>query len=40
MTALLYPLKLVLQDAGDVEAEVGAERQQAVKEEHHEAVIC
>ena len=36
---LTHPLELILQNTGDVEAEVGAERQQAVEEEHQEAVI-
>lgn len=36
---LAYPLKLILQNAGDVEAEVRAKGQQAVEEEHHEAII-
>lgn len=33
-----YPLELLLQDAGDVEAEVGAEGEEAVEEQHHEPV--
>lgn len=34
-----YTLELVLQDAGDVEAEVGTKSQEAVKEENQEAII-
>ena len=34
-----YPLKLILQNTGDVKAEVGAECQQTVKEEYHKAII-
>lgn len=37
--SLTYPLELILQNAGDVKAEIGAKRQQAVEKEHHEAII-
>lgn len=37
---LTYPLELILQDTGDVEAEVGAKCQQTVEEQHHKAIIC
>lgn len=35
-----YPLELILQNTGDVEAEVGPKCQQTVEQQHHEAVIC
>lgn len=36
---LTYPLELILQNTGDVKAEIGAECQQAVEEEHHKAIV-
>lgn len=36
---LTYPLELILQNTGDVKAEVGAKCQQTVEEQHHKAVI-
>lgn len=40
LVTLTYPLELILQDTGDVEAEVGAKCQQTVEEQHHKAIIC
>lgn len=39
LSTLTYPLELILQNTGDVEAEVGAKRQHTVEEQHHKAVI-
>lgn len=39
LIALTYPLELILQNTGDVKAEVGAKCQQTVEEQHYKAVI-
>lgn len=39
MPKFVYPLKLFLQNTGDVDAKKGAKGQQTVEEEHHKAIV-